>query len=277
MIVKQVELFTGDLKSKKLCLFLFQYLFLFYQHRHTVNLTARSLTPVTVTKIINITVPVTTGENSVVTTAMSLSETEETSESATVTTVGASDVSTSEPSLTTDTDQAGITLSTVILTDESPAEMAATTIRVPTRKSVLATSTKNPSTEIAVTEENVTETVMYPIEETICVTLYNEEPITGLRLDHGNNFYDIVNDTTKLTASVATGTALTAQWVFEDKVYIQQVLFFRFKIRIPKVIPTSGMCRCTLSSEKAYIQEAHTLTNIQTCTHNHFSAVHSRT
>ncbi|XP_025099856.1 uncharacterized protein LOC112567372 [Pomacea canaliculata] len=72
-------------------------------------------------------------------------------------------------------------------------------------------------------EEYVTETVMYPIEETICVTVYNEESIKGLRLDHSNSFYDVVNNTTKLTASVATGTELTVQWAFDNEVYIQQV------------------------------------------------------
>ncbi|XP_025099180.1 uncharacterized protein LOC112566964 [Pomacea canaliculata] len=54
-------------------------------------------------------------------------------------------------------------------------------------------------------------------------TVYVEIPLTGLQLTHSNRFYDKVNDTTKLTATFATGTALTAQWVFDDKVYIQQV------------------------------------------------------
>ncbi|PVD28962.1 hypothetical protein C0Q70_11558 [Pomacea canaliculata] len=53
-------------------------------------------------------------------------------------------------------------------------------------------------------------------------TVYVEIPLTGLQLSHGNRFYDKVNDTTKLTATFATGTALTEQWIFDDKVYIQQ-------------------------------------------------------
>ncbi|XP_025099179.1 uncharacterized protein LOC112566963 [Pomacea canaliculata] len=87
----------------------------------------------------------------------------------------------------------------------------------------LTTASAAETTTISSTDDYVTETVMFPIEESIYLTVYNEEPITGLRLDHSNSFYDVVNDTTKLTASVATGRALTVQWVFDDQVYVQQV------------------------------------------------------
>ncbi|XP_025098100.1 uncharacterized protein LOC112566259 [Pomacea canaliculata] len=55
------------------------------------------------------------------------------------------------------------------------------------------------------TNTYVTTTAMYLIKETVNVTVYNEEPITGLRLDHSNSFYDNVNETTKFTARVLQG------------------------------------------------------------------------
>ncbi|PVD28969.1 hypothetical protein C0Q70_11566 [Pomacea canaliculata] len=61
------------------------------------------------------------------------------------------------------------------------------------------------------------------VEETVSVIVYNEEPITDLRLVHANGFYDMVGDTTKLTANATTGTAITADWLFDSDSYIQQV------------------------------------------------------